>query len=231
MLPSEFDFLLRSFGAEFIDCQVSSHPINSQPDPSNYQGDPLGLACADLRNTLIFSDDGHCLAPIGISDVKVSDGFVSGIFRAWNEPKLREGYLPTTPRKLTGVSEVAYNWLGDRRTVTYQLLNSRELNPFGFIGLEIGESEEGLAAWISYGAFPGTPGYISKAVGVLLKGLREEFPALPLPIRKVRTSVSERNAASIRVLGRNGFERDSSVEPYKAPVKMGGNSYTVNLLL
>jgi RimJ/RimL family protein N-acetyltransferase len=210
-----------------VDLMLKDTPPNRDKYP-----DDLSWMCACLKDTIFISPTQKHLIPI--SQYDIDGGLTRRLYHAWNDPVLREGYLPTLPKEYSDIAALVKSWSEAPHKVVYYFPEDHLSNPICFIHTHYTEDENQLKIWVSGGNIRTDlqrKGHMTQAAKLLIEGLKTELPCYGYENVIAQTSVSDRNNGSMRVLEKNGFDYDPEKEIKPSPSLMGGDSFHVRLTL
>lgn len=190
--------------------------------------DPFVTAIAWLgANVILDQRNDIVLEPVRADHSHSMYVLCLGLTKAWQDPQLRSGYLPQTPRTFTGAQDVVNNyWLNNSNKLVYlygQLSTFGSSFWSGYLTLEM----TGQHSEITYGVFGSDKagqGHTTLAVDTALSGIEYAFYTFGLSIDEHRTMVSDLNTASKRVLQKNGYSLTMTEPIQQSPIAMGGSN-------
>ncbi len=138
--------------------------------------------------------------------------FVSG----FNNPSLRNGYLPNLPREEGSIKNILYGWSEDDHLCSY--IAFVDGDPYGYINFKLSDTTGSFAidqpsasVWLTYGNLDierGRRGIMSDALRLAILGVKGMQPFLK--VSQVLTCISDHNFGSLKVASRAGFTADKT---------------------
>lgn len=190
--------------------------------------DPLEQIAADLKGGILYDESGFNLVPLNALDSIEAACVFRDVF---GDGELRAGYLPTTPTEFSQVLPLIDKWKLDPHSIYYIFGNEVPRQYGGYLSLDfdfVRGSENEVQAWLTYGILHGKrrEGMTTKALSLVIQAIDElNLNRGDYPIKKIVTTVSDGNIASVKILARNGFQIDNTQEVKPSPLVMGGISY------
>lgn len=201
-------------------------------EPSIYPGmDSIGRMVADLRTWEIVPDPDSGLPFSSLVPLRHGDDR-SGLPYKWahalGDEELAEGYIPATPRSAAGWIGVVQFFVESKNILLYKVMGDQHPDQnLAEIKFSFNKFEGGVIAEFAYGLLDKSQkgaGIVSNAFLVLKEVLPVLVGAYGTSLVGLRTTVSERNKASLRIIEKVGMERSLTQNYEDSPIAMGGKS-------